>query len=216
MIRAVLFDLDGTLYDRDATILGILNDQRRTFSEDLRGVPLDDFVARVIELDNHGYCRTREVYEAVASEFHLERGVAERLIEHYWAEFDRHCKPLPDVLETLTELRAQGKQLGVITNGTAAFQQHKVDVLGLRPHLDVVLVSESEGVSKPDPEIFKRGAHRVGVSVTECCYVGDHPEFDVAGATAADMLAVWKRTPYWSLTSPAPTIVRLSEVLSLV
>jgi putative hydrolase of the HAD superfamily len=82
--------------------------------------------------------------------------------------------------------------------------------------MDAVLVSESEGVSKPAREIFERAAARVGVPVQECCYVGDHPELDVAGATAAAMLAVWKRTPYWSLTTPAPTITVLSELLSLV
>jgi putative hydrolase of the HAD superfamily len=215
MIRAVFFDLDGTLYDRDATIRGILDEQAETFVDDLQGVPLETFVARAIELDNHGYCRTREVYEAIAAEFGLDRALTERLIEHYWARFDRHCRPEPDAIMTLEELRQRGQRVGIITNGTAAFQQHKVDVLGLRTLMDAVLVSESEGVSKPNREIFERAAARVNVAVSECCYVGDHPQFDIAGATAAGMRAIWKRTSYWSLLRTAPTIRTLAEVVAL-
>jgi putative hydrolase of the HAD superfamily len=216
MIRAVFFDLDGTLYDRDATIRGVLAEQCEQFGSDLAAIALESFVARVIELDNHGYCRTREVYDAIAAEFGLERPLAERLIEHYWASFDRHCRPEADAIETLGELRHRGQRVGIITNGTAAFQQHKVDVLGLRPLIDAVLVSESEGVSKPHREIFERAASRVDLTVGDCCYVGDHPQFDIEGAAAAGMFAVWKHTPYWSLAIPATTISRIGEVLSLV
>ncbi len=214
MIKAVFFDLDGTLYDRDATVAGIFAEQRETFATELQAVGPDAFVARAIALDNHGYCRTREVYDTVAQEFGLRRELAEHLTTHYWARFDHHCRPSPGVIDTLAELRRRGKLLGIITNGTAVFQEHKIDVLGLRPLMNAVLVSESEGVSKPDRAIFERAASRMGVKASQCCYVGDHPELDIAGATNAGMFPIWKQTPYWSVPESVRTIRAIGEVLS--
>jgi putative hydrolase of the HAD superfamily len=83
---------------------------------------------------------------------------------------------------------------------------------------DVVLISEEEGIRKPDARIFDRARERCGVDhPSEAMFVGDHPEVDVAGAHAAGMVAVWKRVPYWTLsTEGAVTIDQLSEILPIV
>src|SRR5204863_386245 len=122
--------------------------------------------------------------------------------------------PFPDAASTLKALRAQGKRLGVITNGRQAIQNGTIDALGLRPLVDAVLISEAEGVRKPSQAMFERAAARLGVGVAECCHVGDHPDVDVAGARAAGMKAVWKRVPYWNQPPEGvPAINALSEVL---
>ena len=61
---------------------------------------------------------------------------------------------------------------------------------------DTVLISDAEGVSKPDPEIFRRALERLGVDAAHACYIGNHPEVDVAGARAAGLKAVWRRDPF--------------------
>jgi putative hydrolase of the HAD superfamily len=55
MIRAVLFDLDGTLFDRDATVRALVETQYAAFNQELAHVTKSDFVDRVILLDEHGY-----------------------------------------------------------------------------------------------------------------------------------------------------------------
>ncbi len=117
----------------------------------------------------------------------------------------------------LQELRRRGKAVGIVTNGVSTVQEGTIDALAIRSLLDAILVSEVEGVRKPRPEIFRRAASRVGVRPRDCCYVGDHPEIDVAGAAEAGFYALWKRTPHWA-SPPAdiPTIESLTDVLSHV
>ncbi len=102
----------------------------------------------------------------------------------------------------------------MITNGRRVIQDGTIDALEIRPLLDAILISEVEGVRKPDRAMFERAAARLGVAPHESCHVGDHPEVDFAGAIGAGMTAVWKRVPYWNQPSKeAPTIDTLSEVL---
>lgn len=216
MIDALLFDLDGTLLDRDATVASLLTWQAREFGWAIGSEREGQFVRRVIDLDNHGHCDKREVYEIVASEFKLSAEIRDQLISSFWAEYPRHCRPGVGVVATLRQLRQRGKHLGIITNGTALVQNTAIDALGVRRFMDAVLISESEGLRKPDPALFQRAADRVGVPVHRCCFVGDHPVIDTAGAIAAGLLAFWKRTSYWPPSEPLPTIEALPDLLGVV
>lgn len=84
-------------------------------------------------------------------------------------------------------------KLGIVTNGKETSQNTKVDVLALRPLLDVVVVSETVGVKKPDALIFKTAVEALGVAAAETIFVGDHPRNDALGAAAFGMQAVWLR-----------------------
>jgi putative hydrolase of the HAD superfamily len=95
-------------------------------------------------------------------------------------------------------------------------QRRKLAVLGFEHTFDAILVSEEEGVRKPDAEIFRRALARCGVAAHEALFVGDHPVADVEGAYRAGLVAVWKFVPYWPpVITAAPVIRELSEVLAL-
>lgn len=216
MIDAVLFDLDGTLFDRDATVAGIVAWQVREFSSAIRPERAAEFCSRVIILDAHGHRDKREVYATVATEFGFDSPVVEHLIASFWAEYPHHCHLESGVVATLSELKRRGKQLGIITNGAASIQNAAIDALGIRRAVDVILISESEGIRKPNPDIFHRAAARMGVEPKRCCFVGDHPTIDVAGAEAAGLRGVWKRTSYWAPAAPVTAIDSIPEILGLV
>lgn len=215
MIKAFIFDLDGTLFNRDATVAGILAWQVRTFREFITPERATTFCDRVTALDEHGHRDKREVYATVAAEFGFDRTVTEQLIVSFWTEYPHHCHLDAGVATTLAELRRRGLRLGIVTNGTTTVQNAAVDALGVRNAFDAVLISESEGVRKPDAVIFHRAAEQLGVRPDECCFVGDHPTVDIAGAEAAGLRAVWKRTPYWVPPAPVPTIDAIPELLYL-
>jgi putative hydrolase of the HAD superfamily len=215
-IKAVLFDLDGTLYDRDALVRKVFSEQYNAFPDELCLVSKNAFVDRMLQLDDHRYADKAEPYTAIVRESHLvPEHLAERLVENFWCLFEKGCQPTEETLSTLQILRQRGIKLGVITNGNAEWQQRKLDALGITALLDAVLISESEGVRKPDAEIFSRALQRCGVESHEALFVGDNPEVDIAGAVNAGLRAAWKVVPYWPCAHEVPHVERLSEILQI-
>lgn len=70
---------------------------------------------------------------------------AEALAEHYDRTFGDCCVIFPDAVPMLQALRKKGIVTGVITNGPSYLQNHKMDESGLRPYLDLVIVSGDVG-----------------------------------------------------------------------
>ena len=115
MIKAVLFDLDDTLLDRDASVLYFIEQQHERLRHIFDSVPRDQYVQRFVELDNHG-CVTKEiVYRQIEAEFGL-RGVWPELLADYRSQFDAYCINLPGLEQMLDTLQAQNRRLGIITN----------------------------------------------------------------------------------------------------
>ena len=214
-IKAVLFDLDDTLYDRGELVRRVVIGQYDAFKHELCSVQQDDYVRRVLQLDDNGYADKRALYETVVSEYGLTPALIERLVENFWTSYDDKCELPQDTRFTLQTLRQNHIKLGVITNGGTERQQRKLDSLGVSSWFDVILISETEGVRKPDAEIFHRAVGRCGVEASEAIFVGDHPDTDVGGALQAGLRAVWKVSPYWPCAYDVPFVRRLSEILPM-
>ena len=75
--------------------------------------------------------------------------------------FPEYISLFPETKEVLKELKRRGYLVGVITNGPSIQQNRKLDVSGLRPLLDIAVVSGDEMIHKHDAEIFKRAAARL-------------------------------------------------------
>jgi putative hydrolase of the HAD superfamily len=206
-LRAVLFDLDGTLLDRRRSFELFVRDQWTRFVTDLRPVPQDEYVRTLIARDREGHGPRGELFKGAVAQFGLPASLATTLKNDFRAGFASSCVLFPDALETLKALRAAGLRLALITNGSVAMQSRKLECLALSPSFDAVLISDAEGVHKPDSEIFRRALARLGIDAGQACYVGNHPEFDVAGAKAAGLTAVWRRDPFFDPPIQADHII---------
>jgi putative hydrolase of the HAD superfamily len=139
--------------------------------------------------------------------FELPSALAENLLSDYRVGFPSACLLFPDAAQTLAALRASGLKLGLITNGSVRMQSRKLECLALSSAFETILISDAEGISKPDTEIFYRASERLHVDPVRAVFVGDHPEVDVAGARAAGMFAIWRRDPAVSRVVEADAII---------
>jgi putative hydrolase of the HAD superfamily len=216
-IQAVVFDLDGTLLDRRRSFARFVRDQWERFADVVRTIDQERYVQLLIELDRDGYAPRGELFTSVIAQFELPSGLAETLLDDYRARFPSACVLFPDAAQTLASLRAAGLKLGLITNGSVRMQRRKLECLALAPLLDTILISEAEGIHKPDREIFHRALERLNASPARVVFVGDHPEVDVAGSRAAGMQAVWLRDSRVSRLVEADAVIQeLGDLVSLL
>ena len=197
MIKAVLFDLDGTLLNRDESVKEFISRQYERLVDLLDHIPKTEYVARFIELDNRGYVWKDKVYQQLVDEFMIAGITWEELLQDYMNEFKNHCVPFPDLVSTLEELRRDNLLLGMITNGRGQFQMDNIEALEIKKYFEVILISEWEEIKKPDPQIFKRALEQMNVLPHECVFVGDHPDNDVKAAQNVGMKGIWKKDWQW-------------------
>lgn len=214
-VRAVVFDLDDTLYP-------------------YRRFRLSGLAAVAAHLADRTGLSERLLFTTLA---HASRGATAGRELQEWLE--RHGLPsawLPELIDhlryhrphlrlprttarVLRELRASGWRLGVLTNGPRTIQRAKVEALGLAPFVDVVGYASAIGTGrgKPDPDCFAWMARQLSVPAARTVVVGDSEVCDIEGARAAGMLPVrcrvWERHP--GHTAARADLQRFSDLPAL-
>ncbi|MCL4831980.1 MAG: HAD family hydrolase [Caldilineaceae bacterium] len=206
MIRAVIFDMDETLLDRQASLRAFAAAQYAAHQNALASIPAQDFVERFMALDDNGRLWKDGVYRCILDEYSISAIDPQTLLDEYLTGFHAYCRGFPGLAEMVAELAAEGRQLGLITNGRYPFQWHNFQALGVAEYFSAVLVSEQEGMRKPDPEIFRRALARLEVAGEEAVFVGDNPEADIRGAQAMGMAAIYRPNRFWPECSFADAV----------
>jgi putative hydrolase of the HAD superfamily len=213
--KAILFDLDDTLYDLRSYWRGRLHQA------------LGDVLARYPRFE-----RDELVRQAIAEKVYIEKLPAflraqgvddEALIDAARDVFGRdwfaRLALYEDAVHTLEALRPRFK-LGLVTNGPSRTQRPKIEQFKLVDYLDLLVVSEEVGVAKPDPAIFQIAMERLDALPHETLFVGDSIEFDMRGALAAGLPFVWMNPRGEALTPDLPPplaeIRRLHELVGLL
>lgn len=220
MTYAVLFDLDETLLDRSTSLRAFLADQFQRYEIELGEVLYPVWETKFLELDARGHVHKFVVYPKILSLFGGTPSIAYELLEDYRTRCCTHARPFEGMTETLSSLRARNIALGLITNGETAFQTRHIHALGLDRLMDVILISEAEGLRKPDAAIFHRALNRLKIAPERAMFIGDNPAVDIMGAHSAGLKTAWfsagQSWPDHLPLNPGHQIDRLSQVLDLV
>ena len=202
MTRAVLFDLDDTLFDHQGCARAALAAVQASH-EGFRAMPFEtlerahagfleelhgDVMLGHVPLEIARVERFRRLLGAagVPASDELAAGIASTYRETYRTA-RRAVAGAPALLAAVRR-RAR---VGIVSNNLLDEQQDKLRTCGLDAFVDALVVSEEAKVSKPHPAIFELALDRLHAQPAEAVMVGDSWSADIAGARAAGIRAIW-------------------------
>ncbi len=200
MIKAVVFDLDHTLYDRYGTIALASHTVRERFFV-REGITDAEISQTWTEYDkrfvHHGL--ERLYTELIHSGIFVEPfPTLDDMIALHYDTYTAYAVPYSFAIPTVEALKKRGFKVGLITNGRSYVQRKKIEMLGMEGLFDEIIVGGEFGLQKPHAEIFYEMARRFGVESCEMMYVGDNPVNDVKGSADAGCVPVWVKTTPWN------------------
>lgn len=200
MIKAVVFDLDNTLYAYDPL------DQEA-------GQRVQDFTCRMLGISKDRY---QEAYQLGRAETKRKLGnvasshnrllyfqkmleymkvkpmpLSLQMYEMYWGTFLEKMQLFPGARSLIDSLCEKGIMIAVCTDLTAHIQHRKLIALGLSDDIFCLVTSEEAGREKPASEMFALCLEKLGLPAEEVCYIGDNYSKDIVGAKACGMKAIW-------------------------
>jgi HAD superfamily hydrolase (TIGR01549 family) len=221
MLRAILFDMGGTL---DGDGVHWLDRFASLYAEADHALPRDVLRAAFDAAERH----------AAIDEEMLTAGLDAMLSRHVGWQFDalgisdqalqqRIVSGFASAVRRAAEanarllasLHSRGFTLGVVSNGCGNVRI-LCDELGYTPYLMAVIDSRHAGVSKPDPAIYQLAIARLGVPASTIMMVGDSFERDIAPARSTGMRTAWLRGEHNSCPDPAQVDLELQRLIDLL
>ncbi|WP_143463152.1 HAD family hydrolase [Levilactobacillus enshiensis] len=194
MIKAVVFDVDDTLYDQKTPFTAALAPLLKLPEATDLSLAFQTYRQQsAAGIWSHEEMAVKRLNAALHSQ-----NIPSVTTEIALAFQDAYCaglqkiKLFPGLATALDQLKEHYK-LGIITNGKTQHQLAKVMQLEMHRWInrDAIMTSEETGLAKPDPEIFTLMNHRLNLRASEVVYIGDCYSMDVRAAKKAGWQAFW-------------------------
>ena len=189
-IDACVFDAYGTLFDFNSAASAArseLGDDWQRVSDLWRQKQLQYTWLRGLAGHHADFWQvTGEALDFALATLKIERpGLRERLMDLYLK-----LTTYPEVPETLRRLKATGRKLAILSNGTPAMLEAVVHSAGLHHVFDAVLSVEEVGVYKPHPSVYGLACDRLELAPSRICFLSSNA-WDAFSAKAFGMRVVW-------------------------
>jgi putative hydrolase of the HAD superfamily len=227
-VKAVLFDMDDTLFDhRHSSRSGLCAVQQRYSCFQRASIDELEQAHLAILEEIHLQVLSGDISIQQARTIRMERlfrqfggqdfcASATEAASLYREVYQASRQTVPGTIALLEALRPSVK-IGIVSNNLLAEQQDKLRHLGLEGHIDALVVSEETGIAKPDARIFQVALERLQCRAEEAVMIGDAWQNDVVGARGAGMRAIWLNR--FGLPCPDPSLaeeIRAFEPLEIV
>lgn len=200
MKKAVIFDLDNTLYDYDRADKPAMEALVKKGSE-LLGVSEGEFAvhyeaAKTAVKARHA--RRAESHNRMLFCQHVVELLGKsplpyalELYETYWGVFMENMEPYEGALEFLQELKAKGIRIAICTDMMTRVQYQKLRKLGMSQYVDCIVTSEEARCEKPNAVLFQMVLDKLEVLTQEAVLIGDNRGRDIQGAIWNAITPVW-------------------------
>jgi phosphoglycolate phosphatase len=195
MLKAVLFDLDGTFADTAPDLCRALNAMRG--ARGLAPVPL----AATRPVTSLGARGLLGVGFDVGPDHADYMRLREEFLDLYGEYLCRETQLFPGMAEALTAIETCGLRWGIVTNKAERFARPLIALLGYGARAACIVGGDTAGRTKPDPASLLWACRDLDLRAAECVYVGDD-ERDIVAGRAAGMRTI--AVEYGYLNDSAP------------
>ena len=189
-MKAIVFDLDNTLIDRQRAFTEMLKDRiQLTLPADKKHLK-EQAIQDILMWDDNGTVSRSVSFKKYCDKYEVTCMTSEEL-STYWTTISGSVVYLfDDVIEVIAYLKDKYR-LAILTNGSPVSQRRKLESTGILNLFELSVVSGEVGIDKPDPRIFDVMCDRLNVKPEECLYIGDNYVNDVLGARNAGWNAIY-------------------------
>ena len=189
-MKAIVFDLDNTLIDRQRAFTEMLKDRiELTLPEDKKHLK-EQAIQDILMWDDNGTVSRSVSFKKYCDKYEVTCMTSEEL-STYWTTISGSVVYLfDDVIDVIAYLKAKYR-LAILTNGSPISQRRKLESTGILNMFELSVVSGEVGIDKPDPRIFDVMCERLNVKPQDCLYIGDNYVNDVLGARNAGWNAIY-------------------------
>jgi N-acetyl-D-muramate 6-phosphate phosphatase len=195
MIKAVLFDLDGTFADTAADLAGAINVMRR--ARRLPDLPL----SATRPVTSRGARGLLDAGFAIGPEHPDYRAMREEFLALYERDICRETRLFPGTAELIETIEQGGRCWGIVTNKSERLARLLLDKLRISPRAACIIGGDTTPHFKPHPAPLLAACAAIGEEPRACIYVGDDQR-DVEAAHAAGMKAAAARWGYLNGSNP--------------
>ena len=192
MIKAILFDYDGTLSNRTESVYVFYRDYLREFVPQLNDIEYEAMLQDLMYYDCNGIDNFNQRLNMFMNKYGelFSKGFGEEFKNSFIEKAWSYNVLKEETIEVLEKLKGKYK-LAILSNGGSTVQHNKIDHVKIEKYFDEVVVSGDHGIHKPDPRLYEYTLNKLKVSKDEALMVGDVFSTDILGAIRAGIKPVW-------------------------
>jgi len=188
-IKAVIFDLDDTLYDCTGSLIDA---SRRRAAKALveAGLPCSEEAVYQLQKElTEKYGPYHLIFNEIVSKYNADTTLVTIAYKAYNSSEVSEIKPFPYVISTLKELKEKGCKLFLLTVGVHERQEKKINILGLKPYFDEIVISDQE-IGLPLEDCMRDLVGRHDINFGEAVMVGDRVREELRIAKSLGMTTI--------------------------